>query len=239
MYQSIWYVYNLNCYFGLILIVSVTRFKVKQRGIIGIVVQTSWFEPISDSIADREAAERAQSFYSNWYVLLWLRWSKIHIDIYIYICNWNTIFSFIYIYTLHATIYIRILDPIIYGKYPKEMVNVLGSALPRFSRKEVENLKQLRLDFIGINHYTSYFIQDCLFTTCNAGDGASKAQGFALKLDRKGSVSIGELVSTILNHFFNFVLWNFLQFLFIVIDGCKLAAHSSWRVPKDIELPKK
>lgn len=85
MYQSIWYVYNLNCYFGLILIVSVTRFKVKQRGIIGIVVQTSWFEPISDSIADREAAERAQSFYSNWYVLLWLRWSKIHIDIYIYI----------------------------------------------------------------------------------------------------------------------------------------------------------
>lgn len=86
------------------------------------------------------------------------------------------------------------------------MVNVLGSALPRFSRKEVENLKQLRLDFIGINHYTSYFIQDCLFTTCNAGDGASKAQGFALKLDRKGNVSIGELVSTILNHFSNFVL---------------------------------
>lgn len=99
-------------------------------------------------------------------------------------------------------IYIRILDPIIYGKYPKEMVNVLGSALPQFSRREVENLKQSRLYFIGINHYTSYFVQDCLLSTCNAGDGASKAQGFALKLDRRGNVSIGELVSTFLNHFF-------------------------------------
>ncbi|KAH0943047.1 hypothetical protein HID58_002684 [Brassica napus] len=92
------------------------------------------------------------------------------------------------------------IDPIIYGKYPKEMVNVLGSALPRFSRKEMENLKQLRLDFIGINHYTSYFIQDCLFSTCNAGDGASKAQGFALKLDRKGNVSIGELTDVNWQH---------------------------------------
>ncbi|KAG2317255.1 hypothetical protein Bca52824_020377 [Brassica carinata] len=135
------------------------KYKKAQRGIIGIVVQTSWFEPISDSIADKEAAERAQSFYSNW-----------------------------------------ILDPIIYGKYPKEMVNVLGSALPRFSRKEVENLKQSRLDFIGINHYTSYFVQDCLLSTCNTGDGASKAQGFALKLDRQGNVSIGELTDVNWQH---------------------------------------
>lgn len=32
------------------------------------MVQTSWFEPISDSIAEKEAVERAQSFYSNWYI---------------------------------------------------------------------------------------------------------------------------------------------------------------------------
>jgi beta-glucosidase len=137
-----------------------TKYQEEQRGIIGIVVQTAWFEPISDSIADREAAKRAQSFYSNW-----------------------------------------ILDPIIYGKYPKEMVNILGPALPRFSRKEVENLKKSSLDFIGINHYTSHFIQDCLFSTCNAeDDGASKAQGFALKLDRKDGVSIGELTDVYWQH---------------------------------------
>ncbi|CAL9237856.1 unnamed protein product [Arabidopsis halleri] len=129
-----------------------TKYQEEQKGIIGIVVQTSWFEPISDSIADREAAERAQAFYSNW-----------------------------------------ILDPVIDGEYPKEMVNLLGSALPRFSRKEVENLKESRPDFVGINHYTSYFIQDCLLSSCNIGDGASKVEGYALKLDRKGNVTIGEL----------------------------------------------
>ncbi|KAG2262259.1 hypothetical protein Bca52824_069338 [Brassica carinata] len=93
-----------------------TKYKKVQKGSIGIVVQTSWFEPISDSIADKNAAERAQSFYSNWYVV-----------------------------------------------------------------------------FFGINHYTSYYIQDCLISACNSGDGASKSEGFALKLIQKGNVSIGEV----------------------------------------------
>ncbi|KAJ0258001.1 hypothetical protein HA466_0068780 [Hirschfeldia incana] len=130
------------------------KYKKEQKGSIGIVVQTSWFEPISDSIADKNAAERAQSFYSNW-----------------------------------------ILDPIVYGKYPEEMVNLLGSAVPQFSRNEMKNLRRYKSDFLGINHYTSYFIQDCLISACNSGDGASKTEGFALKLIKRGNVSIGEVVS--------------------------------------------
>ncbi|ESQ29245.1 hypothetical protein EUTSA_v10023411mg [Eutrema salsugineum] len=129
-----------------------TKYQKEQKGIIGIVVQTSWFEPVSNSIADKKAAERAQSFYSNW-----------------------------------------ILDPVVYGRYPQEMVDILGSALPRFSSNEMMNLKRYKSDFLGINHYTSYFIQDCMTSACNSGDGASKSEGFALKLDRNGNVSIGEL----------------------------------------------
>uniref|UniRef100_A0A0D3AAV0 thioglucosidase n=1 Tax=Brassica oleracea var. oleracea TaxID=109376 RepID=A0A0D3AAV0_BRAOL len=91
-----------------------TKYKKEQKGSIGIVVQTSWFEPISDSTADKNAAERAQSFYSNW-----------------------------------------ILDPVVYGKYPKEM--------------------------------------DCLISACNSGDGASRSEGFALKLIQKGNISVGEV----------------------------------------------
>ncbi|XP_019083643.1 PREDICTED: beta-glucosidase 45 isoform X1 [Camelina sativa] len=136
-----------------------TKYQREQKGSIGIVVQTSWFEPISDSIADKDAAERAQSFYSNW-----------------------------------------ILDPVIYGKYPKEMVNILGTALPQFSSNQVKSLNNSKVDFIGINHYTSYFIQDCLTSSCNAGYGAFKAEGFALKLDRKGNVSIGELTDVDWQH---------------------------------------
>ncbi|KFK40642.1 hypothetical protein AALP_AA2G023000 [Arabis alpina] len=136
-----------------------TKYQKAQRGIIGIVAQTSWFEPISNSLADKKAAERAQSFYSNW-----------------------------------------ILDPVVYGRYPKEMVHILGSALPQFSSNEMNNLKNLKSDFLGINHYTSYFIRDCLSSACISGDGASKIEGFALKLDRKGNVSIGELTDVDWQH---------------------------------------
>ena len=42
----------------------------KQGGIIGIVMNCIWFEPISSSLEDKLAAERAQSFYSNWYEIV-------------------------------------------------------------------------------------------------------------------------------------------------------------------------
>ncbi|XP_010533828.1 PREDICTED: beta-glucosidase 45 isoform X3 [Tarenaya hassleriana] len=136
-----------------------TKYQKEQSGSIGIVVQTSWFEPISESTADKLAAERAQSFYSNW-----------------------------------------ILDPAIYGKYPDEMVELLGPALPEFSVDQAKDLKKLGVDFVGINHYTSYFVKDCYFSSCQRGDGSSRTEGFALKFDRKGNVSIGELTDVDWQH---------------------------------------
>lgn len=114
------------------------------------------------------------------------------------------------------------------------MVNILGSALPQFSSNEMKNLKNSKSDFLGINHYTSYFIQDCLISACNSGEGASKSEGFALKLDRKGNISIGELVSTF-EHIFSKVfprlpsnVYNitFEMFVFLqMIDRRNLAAY--------------
>ncbi|KAG2262257.1 hypothetical protein Bca52824_069336 [Brassica carinata] len=94
----------------------------------------------------------------------------------------------------------QILDPVIYGTYPKEMVNILGPALPRISTNEANNLKNSKVDFMGINHYTSYFIRDCLVSACNTGSGAFKADGFSLKLDRIGNVTIGELTDVKWQH---------------------------------------
>lgn len=37
-----------------------------QGGSVGIVLNAIWFEPISSSLEDKLAAERAQSFYMNW-----------------------------------------------------------------------------------------------------------------------------------------------------------------------------
>ncbi|KAF3603397.1 hypothetical protein F2Q69_00033659, partial [Brassica cretica] len=41
-------------------------FQEKQKGKIGIVMNAIWFEPVSDSLADRLATERAQAFYLTW-----------------------------------------------------------------------------------------------------------------------------------------------------------------------------
>ena len=87
----------------------------------------------------------------------------------------------------------RFLDPIILGKYPIEMHEILQSDLPIFSKHDLEMLKN-GLDFVGINHYTSFYIKDCIFSVCESGPGASKTEGFALRTAQKNNISIGEQV---------------------------------------------
>lgn len=126
------------------------KYQEKQGGSIGIVLHALWFEPISNSTADKLAAERAWSFFFNWF-----------------------------------------LDPIIFGKYPSEMENIIGSLLPQFSSKELDKLRA-GLDFIGINQYTGVYVQDCLYSVCEPGTGASKVEGFAQQSKEKDGVPIGE-----------------------------------------------
>ncbi|KAK8293293.1 hypothetical protein V6Z11_D06G178900 [Gossypium hirsutum] len=45
-----------------------SKYEAKQGGSIGIVINGAWFEPISSSMADKLAAERAQCFTTNWIV---------------------------------------------------------------------------------------------------------------------------------------------------------------------------
>ncbi|XP_031264936.1 beta-glucosidase 46-like isoform X2 [Pistacia vera] len=130
-----------------------TKYQREQGGSIGIVLHAAWFEPISNSTADKLAAERSQSFFMNWF-----------------------------------------LDPITYGKYPVEMKTILGTILPEFSSKDKEKLK-MGLDFIGINHYTSYYIRDCISSVCEPGWGATKTEGFCRRSNQRNGVPIGESTS--------------------------------------------
>ncbi|KAK7363725.1 hypothetical protein VNO77_05877 [Canavalia gladiata] len=127
-----------------------TKYQTEQKGRIGIVLQHEWYEPMSNSTADKLAAERARSFTFNWF-----------------------------------------LDPIILGKYPTEMENVLGSLLPKFSSNEKQKLKK-GLDFIGINYYTASYVQDCIYSTCKSGFGISRTEGSYMKSGEKNGVPIGE-----------------------------------------------
>ncbi|CAA2998276.1 beta-glucosidase 47-like [Olea europaea var. sylvestris] len=83
------------------------------------------------------------------------------------------------------------LDPIIHGKYPEEMHNILGSLLPVFVEKELEKLK-FGLDFIGINHYTSFYSKDCIYSECGGGLGVSKSEGHSLWTPWKDGKLIGK-----------------------------------------------
>ncbi|KAG6573201.1 Beta-glucosidase 47, partial [Cucurbita argyrosperma subsp. sororia] len=113
--------------------------QAKQGGVIGVVINAVWHEPISDSFEDISAAERAHSFYMNWF-----------------------------------------LDPIIFGYYPAEMEEILGFDLPRFSTEDQKKLKN-GADFIGINHYTSFYVKDCLYSVCEPKWGSSKIEGYGDK----------------------------------------------------------
>ncbi|KAD4982264.1 hypothetical protein E3N88_18935 [Mikania micrantha] len=125
------------------------KYQGKQKGNIGIAVNAVWYEPISNSSQDKLAAQRALSFYMNWF-----------------------------------------LDPIIFGHYPEEMKNVLGSLLPEFSYDHLKN----GLDFIGINHYTSFYAKDCLYSKCVEGPGVTKTEGYYLRTAVKNNIPIGESV---------------------------------------------
>jgi len=110
------------------------KYQSKQKGSIGIVMYTTWYEPLTDTPEDRLATERALAFTVSWF-----------------------------------------LDPIVYGDYPPEMRRLLGSRLPTFSPEERRKLGY-KLDFIGINHYTTLYAMDCMFSSgCPLGQWTQNA----------------------------------------------------------------
>jgi beta-glucosidase len=76
------------------------------------------------------------------------------------------------------------------------MKEVLGSTLPEFSRNDMNKLRK-GLDFIGMNHYTSYYVQDCILSVCEPGKGSTRTEGSSLLTQEKDGVPIGKPVCTL------------------------------------------
>ncbi|XP_057723018.1 beta-glucosidase 46-like [Arachis stenosperma] len=85
-----------------------------------------------------------------------------------------------------------ILDPVILGKYPREMEKILGPILPKFSSIEKEKLKR-GVDFIGINHYSSYYVRDCSSPACQEQPRTSRTEGLYQQTAERNGVPLGEL----------------------------------------------
>eukprot|EP00252_Welwitschia_mirabilis_P021932 TRINITY_DN577_c0_g2_i1.p1 TRINITY_DN577_c0_g2~~TRINITY_DN577_c0_g2_i1.p1 ORF type:complete len:385 (-),score=39.00 TRINITY_DN577_c0_g2_i1:752-1861(-) len=62
-----------------------------------------------------------------------------------------------------------IIEPLLYGRYPEVMQNIVGNRLPSFTefqRKELRN----SFDFIGLNHYSTVYVADSDTKTFPATD---------------------------------------------------------------------
>src|ERR1700753_1107976 len=51
------------------------------------------------------------------------------------------------------------LDPVFFGKYPKEMAEIFGEAWPQFSDADLTPIQQ-QIDFVGVNYYTRAVTND-------------------------------------------------------------------------------
>ncbi|KAJ3706399.1 hypothetical protein LUZ61_010104 [Rhynchospora tenuis] len=123
------------------------KYQAKQGGTIGIVMSTTWYEPLRNSTADWSATNRVLAFDVPWF-----------------------------------------LDPIILGDYPSEMQQMLGSNLPTFSYEDKLKLRY-KLDYIGVNHYTTLYVKDCLYSLCETTGYDGNA--FAFTTGVKNGLPIG------------------------------------------------
>jgi len=87
------------------------------------------------------------------------------------------------------------LDPIIFGDYPIEMREILGTKLPEFTSQQKKKLKATKLDFIGLNHYTTLYLKDCISSPCEIDpiDGDARVLSSAVRDD---GVLIGEVTGS-------------------------------------------
>ncbi|KAF3431563.1 hypothetical protein FNV43_RR26294 [Rhamnella rubrinervis] len=88
------------------------------------------------------------------------------------------------------------LDPLMFGDYPSSMRRRVGKRLPEFTRAESSILKG-SLDFVGINHYTTYYAKPNSSNAIGTLLNDSIADSGAVTLPFKNLQPIGDRASSI------------------------------------------
>ncbi|KAL5553666.1 hypothetical protein UlMin_041067 [Ulmus minor] len=88
------------------------------------------------------------------------------------------------------------LDPLMFGDYPSSMRERVGSRLPTFSRSEASLLKG-SLDFVGINHYTTFYARHNKSNVIGTLLNDSVSDSGAITLPFKGFKAIAERANSI------------------------------------------
>ncbi|KAK4838746.1 hypothetical protein QYF36_016118 [Acer negundo] len=89
------------------------------------------------------------------------------------------------------------LDPLVYGDYPRQMHEFLGNNLQSFTEEETKYIKG-SVDFIGTNHYSTLYAKDCLHSVCSCtqflcSSGGDRAiEGITSTTGERNGIPIGE-----------------------------------------------
>ena len=127
----------------------------KQHGYIGINIFSFYLVPLTDSIEDEIASQRANDFYIGWYVT-----------------NYSFFFFFFFfggeieIATLcclrvliDSVLCNRFWNPLIFGDYPDVMKKNAGSRIPAFTIEESDSIR-CSFDSLGLNYYNVMHVKD-------------------------------------------------------------------------------
>ncbi|XP_025015895.1 beta-glucosidase 40 isoform X2 [Ricinus communis] len=88
------------------------------------------------------------------------------------------------------------IEPLIFGDYPSSIRSRVGDRLPKFSKPEVALVKG-SLDFVGINHYTTYYASESSGGPINKILNDSLADSGATTLPFKGLKPIGDRANSV------------------------------------------
>ncbi|XP_008792724.2 beta-glucosidase 6 isoform X2 [Phoenix dactylifera] len=88
------------------------------------------------------------------------------------------------------------MDPLFFGDYPSSMRTRVGNRLPKFSTAEAALIKG-SLDFVGINHYTTYYAKHNSTNLINIILNDTLADSGAITLPFKNLKPIGDKASSI------------------------------------------
>lgn len=114
---------------------------------------------MSNSTEDIEATQRAQDFQLGWYNLDSTSNEHIQKNTLLFFLSWKIlVLSFWHACKFLVGWTIRFMDPLFFGDYPASMRKRVGHRLPRFSPVQSALIKG-SFDFVGINHYTTYYAQ--------------------------------------------------------------------------------
>ncbi|KAF7824490.1 vicianin hydrolase-like [Senna tora] len=70
-------------------------------------------------------------------------------------------------------------NPLVYGDYPESMKSIVGDRLPKLTKEESKLVKGT-YDFIGLNYYSTFYIEDAPPTTINQSLATDQQVAFVL-----------------------------------------------------------